>query len=401
MTAAAAAVARPATAAASTGEAEAEGDDAGEQRVTSLELFFDLVFVFALTQVTGFLAAHLSWTGMLQGAAILATLWWAWAAYSWLTDAVSTEEAIPARIVVLTAMAAMLVASLAVPDAFGQNGLLFGLAYFVVWALQVLLFVVASGDTPAARRAILRLAPGFLSSPVLLIAAGLTDGPLQAALWVAAIAFNVGVAYVGGVAGFRVHAAHFHERHGLVVIIALGETIVSVGVGAAGLPLDAGVVGGALLGILLVAGLWWAYFDLTTHYAERDLVAATGEERAKLARDAYTGLHLPLIAGVIFAALGLKKTLAHVGDPLELIPAVALCGGVALYLLAHNAFRFRLVRSVSGARLVVAALCLALIPVAGSIAALSTLAVLCGLVVGLNTWETARAGEERRAMRAH
>src|ERR687893_343908 len=139
-----------------------EGGDLAEQRVTPLELFFDLVFVFALTQVTGFLADHLTWTGMLQGAALLAVLWWAWGAYSWLTNAVPAEEVISARLVILTAMAAMLVASLAVPDAFGHYGVLFGLAYFVVRLLHVVLFVLATGDTPETQQAFLRLTPGFL-----------------------------------------------------------------------------------------------------------------------------------------------------------------------------------------------------------------------------------------------
>src|ERR671916_2978759 len=204
-----------------------EGGDSFEQRVTPLELFFDLVFVFALTQVTGFLTNHLTWGGMLQGAALLAALWWAWVGYSWLTNAVPAEEVIPARLVILTAMAAMLVASLAVPDAFGEYGVLFGLAYFVVRLLQVLLYALATGGTPETRRAILRLAPGFLVAPALLIGAGFLDGFAQGALWVVALAIDYGVGFFRGVSGFRVHAGHFVERHGLVVIIALGESIVA------------------------------------------------------------------------------------------------------------------------------------------------------------------------------
>src|SRR5215216_2009864 len=152
-----------------------EDGDANEQRVTPLELFFDLVFVFALTQVTGFLADHLTWVGMIQGAALLAVLWWAWGGYAWLTNAVPAEEVIPARLVILTAMAAMLVASLAVPDAFGEYGVLFGLSYFVVRLLQVLLYALATGGTPETRRAILRLSRGFLLAPALLIVAGFLD----------------------------------------------------------------------------------------------------------------------------------------------------------------------------------------------------------------------------------
>ena len=377
-----------------------EGGDPTEQRVTPLELFFDLVFVFALTQVTGFLADHLTWVGMIQGAALLAVLWWAWGGYAWLTNAVPAEEVIPARLVILTAMAAMLVASLAVPDAFGAQGVVFGLSYFVVRLLQVLLYALATGGTPETRRAILRLSTGFLLAPALLIVAGFLDGFAQAALWVFALAIDYGVAFVGGVSGFRVHAGHFVERHGLVVIIALGESIVAVGVGVSGLAIGAGVIVAAVLGVALAAGLWWAYFDLVMLAAARRLSRAKGEERARLARDSYSYLHLPMVAGIIFVALGVKQTLAHVGDPLGIIPAAALCGGVALYLLGHNAFRLRDVGSVSVPRLVVTVLCCALVFLAVTVPALVTLAMLAVLLCALAAFETMRSREFRRELRA-
>ena len=377
-----------------------EGGDLPERRVTPLELFFDLVFVFALTQVTAFLADHLTWVGMLQGTALLVVLWWAWGGYSWLTNAVPAEEVIPARLVILTAMAAMLVASLAVPDAFGEYGVLFGLAYFVVRLLHVVLFVLATGSTPETQQAMLRLAPGFLAAPVLLIAAGFVDGFARGALWAAAIAIDLSVSLVRGVSGFRVHAGHFVERYGLIVIIALGESIVAIGVGASGLTLDPGVILASVLGIALAAALWWAYFDLVMLVAERRLSAAKGAERARLARDSYSYLHLPMVAGIVLVALGIKKTLAHVGDPLGTIPAVALCGGVALYLLGHNAFRLRDVGSVSVPRLVMTVLCCALIPLAVLVPSLITLAILAVLMCALAAFETLRSREFRRELRA-
>jgi low temperature requirement protein LtrA len=377
-----------------------EGGELPDRRVTPLELFFDLVFVFALTQVTGFLADHLTWIGMLEGAALLVVLWWAWGAYSWLTNAVPAEEVIPARLVILTSMAAMLVASLAVPDAFGEYGVLFGLAYFVVRVLHVALFVLATGNTPESQQAMLRLAPGFLAAPVLLIVAGFADGLAQGALWAVALAIDLGVSFVRGVSGFRVHAGHFVERYGLIVIIALGESIVAIGVGASGLKIGAGVVAAAVLGVALAAALWWAYFDLVMLVAERRLSSAKGAERARMARDAYSYLHLPMVAGIIFVALGVKQTLAHVGDPLGTIPAVALCGGVSLYFLGHNAFRLREVGSVSVPRLVVTVLCCALIPAAVSIPSLITLAILAGLLCALAAFETIRSREFRRELRA-
>ena len=380
--------------------ADTEGGDSNEHRVTPLELFFDLVFVFALTQVTGFLADHLTWVGMLQGAALLVVLWWAWGCYSWLTNAVPAEEVIPARLVILAAMAAMLVASLAVPDAFGEYGVLFGAAYFVVRLLHVVLSVLATGSTPETQRAFFRLAPGFLAAPALLVAAGFADGLAQGALWAAAIAVDLAVSFVRGVSGFGVHADHFVERHGLIVIIALGESIVAVGVGASGLEIGTGIVIATVLGVALAAALWWAYFDLVMLVAGRRLSAAKGAERARLARDSYSYLHLPMVAGIIFVALGIKQTLAHVGDPLGTIPAVALCGGVALYLLGHNAFRLRDAGSVSVPRLVVTLLCLALVPLAVSVPALVTLAVLAGLLCALAAFETLRSREFRRELRA-
>src|SRR5215213_8465251 len=332
-----------------------------EQRVTPLGLFFDLVFVFALTQVTGFLSNHLTF---------------------------------------FTAMAAMFVASLAVPSAFGHYGVLFGLAYLVVQTLQVLLYALATDDTPEQRMAILRLAPGFVGAPALLIVAGFLDGYAQGALWAGALAVGYGVAYVRGVSAFRIHAGHFAERHGLIIIIALGESIVAIGVGASRLEIGAGVVAAAVLGIALAAALWWAYFDLVMLTAERSLSAARGEERARLARDTYTYLHLPTVAGIIFAALGIEQTLAHVGEPLGTIPAIALCGGVALYLLGHNAFRLRDEGSVSVPRLVVMVVCLALIRVGVSVSSILTLAVLTVLLCGLAAFETATSREFRRELRA-
>src|SRR5215211_5283565 len=342
--------------------------DFDESRVSTLELFFDLVFVFAFTQVTGYLAHHLTWAGMLQGAALLAALWWAWVSYSWLTNAVSALEAIQARIVILSAMAAMLIASLAVPDTFGDDGVLFGLSYFVVRLLQVALYAIATSDEPRTRQAILRLAPGFLGGPALLV-----------------------------VVGFHIRAAHFVERHGLVIILALGESIAVIG--AAGVDLSARVVLAAVFAIALSAGLWWAYFDYVVLAAERRLSAAQGHERARLARDPYSYMHLPMVAGIIFVALGLEETLAHVGDPLGMKTALALCGGVALYLLGHNAFRLRDVGSVSVPRLAVAVLCCAFIPVALMVPSLFSVAVLAALLAALAAFETVRPHQFRREVR--
>jgi low temperature requirement protein LtrA len=368
-----------------------------EQDVTPLELFFDLVFVFAFTQVTGFLVEHLTWAGMARGAALLAVLWWAWVTYSWLTGAVPAEERLPARLVILTAMVAMLIVALSVPGAFGDDAILFGIAYFVVRVLHVALYAVAA--PPETHDAVLRAAPGFLGGPALLVVAGFFDGPLEGVLWAVAFVIDYGIVFVRGVEGFHVNAGHFVERHRLVLIIALGESIVAIGVGAEGLPLGVPVVLAALFGIVLVIALWWLYFDYVVLAAEQRLAEVSGHEQTLLARDSYSYLHLPMVGSIIFIALGIEQTLAHASEPLGTIAAVALFGGGALYLLGHNAFRFRDHGTVSVLRLVVAAAAFALIPVAVRVPAIVALAVLTVLFVGLASYETVRS-EHRNRLRA-
>ncbi|MFC6731779.1 MULTISPECIES: low temperature requirement protein A [unclassified Haladaptatus] len=332
-----------------------------EQAVTPLELFFDLVFVFSFTQVTAFLAHDLTWPGVLRGAAILAILWWAWVGYSWLTDAVPAEDVLPARLVILAAMAAMLVVVLAVPGAFEETAILFGVAYVVVRTLHVVLYAVAT--PPDTRSAVLRVTPGFLGGPALLLVAGFTDGLLQGALWVLAIAIDFGV-------------------------------------GAEGLALSLAVLLAALFGITFVIALWWLYFDYIVLAAERRLASVTDDyERTVLARDSYSFIHLSMVGGIIFIALGIEQTIAHVNDALALIPAVALFGGGALYLLGHNAFRYRDHRTVSVLRLVVSLVSLALILVALQIPAFVALAALTVLFCGLAAYETLWSAH-RRELRA-
>ncbi|WP_264554863.1 low temperature requirement protein A [Halocatena marina] len=360
--------------------------DDREQSVTPLELFFDLVFVFAFTQVTGFLIHHLTWTGLAQSAALLGVLWWAWVCYSWLTGVVNAEEVMSARLVVLAAMAAMLIVALAVPDAFGDDAVLFGIAYFIVRFLHIVLYiVVAPAETQTAVR---RIAPGFLGGPALLVLAGFFDGSVQAILWILAIVIDYGIVFIRGVEGFHVHVEHFVERHRLIMIIALGESLIAIGIGAGGIPLTLTVIGAALLGIILVIALWWLYFDYIVLAAENRLSKEIGTARAVMARDSYSYIHLLIVGSIIFVAVGIEQTIAHVGEPLALIPAIAFCGGCGLYLLGHTAFRFRDHRTVSYLRLGVGIVAVALIPVALQIPALAALALLTALLVGLTVYET-------------
>jgi low temperature requirement protein LtrA len=253
------------------------GDRAGERgsRVTSLELFFDLVLVSAFTQVTTFLSHDPTWTGLVRALLLLGALWWAWAAYAWLTNTLDPEEG-SVRLAMFAAIGAMLIVSLAVPDAFGATGVIFGVAYLVVRVLHVVLYAIAGRGDRDLFRAILRLAPAATIAPVLLLVAGFADGPTQTALWIAALAIDYLGVLLGRMRGWRVSPEHFVERFGLIIIIALGESIVAIGVGASGLPLDAGVITAALLGVTVAACLWWSYFDWVVYVAEATLVEATG-----------------------------------------------------------------------------------------------------------------------------
>ena len=377
-------------------EAEVAGED--EERVMPLELFFDLVFVFAITQVTAFIADDPTWKGLLRGMLILAVVWWAWVAYSWLTDTLDTEED-RTRIVMFMAMAAMFVVSLAIPGAFNDDALLFAVAYGLVRAGHILLYGYAANDT-GVKQAVKRLAPSAFVGCALLVVASFLDGTAQGLVWAVAIAIDFAGPVLAGMEGWTLHPGHFAERHALIIIIAFGELIVATGVGAQGLELDGAVVAAAVIGIALAAALWWAYFDVVALVAERHLRQARDLTQIKMARDSYSFIHFLLIAGIVLVALGAKKTIGTVDEPLKIVPATALCGGVAVYLLGHIAFRLRNIGSVNKQRLVVAVLAAAFIPVATEVDALVTLSAMAALACGLIAYEAIRFAEARRRVRA-
>jgi low temperature requirement protein LtrA len=372
----------------------------GEERVTPLELFFDLVFVFALTQVTGFLAENESGEGLLRGALLFAALWWAWEAYAWLTNTLDPEEG-AVRLAVFATTGAMLIVALATPAAFGAEALVFGVAYFIVRALHLALYSIASRDDPELHRAVLRFVPGAVLGPSLLVIASFFDGPPELALWIAALTIDYLSAMVGRGRGWRLSPAHFVERHGLIIIIALGESIVSIGVGAAGLPLDAPTIAAALLGMVVAAALWWAYFDWVIFVSQARITEATGAERADLARDLFSYLHMPMVFGIILFALGMKETLGHVEEPLGVIPAIGLCGGLALYMAAHVAVRLRTGGGWGHGRPVATVVLLGLIPVANVVPALAALALAAAVCATLIAYEAIRYRGARAWIRSH
>jgi low temperature requirement protein LtrA len=369
-----------------------------ESRVTPLELFFDLVFVLALTQCTALMADDPTWEGLTRGMLVLGVMWWSWVGYAWLTSVVNPEEG-AVRLVVFAAMAAFLVVALCVPGAFGDEALLFACAYGIVRFSQIALFVLASRDDPGLRRAVWGLLASTAVGVGLLVAASFADGTLQGAIWALALALDMAGPLLIDPSGWRLEPGHFAERHGLIVIIALGESIVAIGVGAeAGV--TTGVVVAAIVGIVIAAALWWLYFDIVALVAERRLSnAAPGRERNTIARDSFSYLHLPMVAGIVLVALGMKKTLEHVGDPLKVEPAAALLGGAAIYLLAHVAFRYRNVHRFSWQRLLAAVLLVALLPAAIELSALTTLAIVGALLSALIAFETWRFAELRDRLR--
>jgi low temperature requirement protein LtrA len=368
------------------------------ERVTPLELFFDLVFVLAITRCTALMSHHPTWDGLLQGLLVLGVLWWAWVGYAWLTSVIDPEEG-AVRLVIFGAIAALLLVSLCVPEAFGDLALAFALILGVVRSAHIALFMLASPGDDGLRHSVLGLAVSTAVAVSLLALASLFDGLAQGALWVLALLLDMGGPYFFGTEGWRLMPGHFAERHGLIVIIALGESIVAIGIGASH-TLDLGVAAAAVLGVALTAAMWWTYFDIVAIVAGRRLVdAQPGRVQNAMARDSYSYMHLVMVAGIVLVALGLKTTIGHFADHLHAVPAFALLGGLATYLTGHVIFRYRHIHTVSRRRLLMAIVLLILVPVATEVPALVALVVVNLLIWALIAYETQSYGEGRQRVR--
>jgi low temperature requirement protein LtrA len=368
--------------------------------VTPLELFFDLVFVFGFTQVATVLSDNPTWSGLGHGLLLLATLWWVWAAYAWLTNTVDSGVGLVWG-AMLVAMAAMFVAALAAPDAFGRHGVVFGVAFVIVNVMHLALYALAVRRDRDFLRAILRTAaPSALAGAALIVAAGFADGALKPLLWLAALAIGLFAPLFAGVRGWRVQPAHFVERHGLIVIIAIGESVIAIGLGERRTGLDTGVIVAAVVGFAVAASFWLAYFDFFPIRAQQMLSERSGAQRTSLARDVFTYLHLPMVAGIVLFAFALRVTLAQVGDHLDTIAALGLCGGPALYLFAYVAIRLRVTRTLGGGRLIAAVACLLLWPVALAVPALASLTLVAVVWVALHAYEIIWWREARAQTRA-
>ncbi|MDQ2630982.1 MAG: low temperature requirement protein A [Actinomycetota bacterium] len=368
------------------------------ERVTPLELFFDLVFVLALTQCTALMAYDQSWSGLAQGLLVLGVVWWAWVGYSWLTSVIDPEEG-AVRVVFFVAMAAMLIVSLSVKEAFDSLALAFALGLGVFRTAHIALFMLAGADDQDLRRSVIGLAISTAIGVGLLVTASFFDGVAQGSLFALAIFLDMAGPYFFGAEGWKLVPGHFAERHGLILIIALGESIVALGIGAAG-ALDLGIGATAVLGVFLAAALWWTYFDVVALISARRLSQApAGRVQNELARDSYSYIHLLMIAGIVLIALGMKVTIGHYDEHLHAETAFALLGGTAIYLIGLVSFRYRHIRTLNRHRLGLALVLFLLIPVATEIPALLSVAIAVALLWAMIAYEHRGYGASRAELR--
>ncbi|HEY4413084.1 MAG TPA: low temperature requirement protein A [Gaiellaceae bacterium] len=370
-----------------------------EHRVSTVELFFDLVFAFAFTQVTTLLLEHATWGGLGRGLLMICALWWAWASYAWLTNA-ADAGADPVLAMLLFAAGAQFVAALAVPEAFGGERFVFAVAFFAVLAGFVALYALIGKREADLLAAVARISWPILSGAALIIAAAFTPTWWRPAIWLVALVIGFGGPMLMRLDGWRVFPAHFAERHGLIVIIAIGESLGSIGFGARGTALDARVIVAAILGFLAAASFWLAYFDYASGGISDLLERRSGLARTAFARDVYTYAHLPMVVGIILFAFGMRTTIGHVGSELRLIPALALCCGPALYLFGFVALRWRASRSIGRGR-PAAAVGFALLTIAAThMPALAALGLVTLWWAALHAYELIGWREERARRRS-
>jgi len=374
--------------------AQHEQRQAEERRASYLELFFDLVFVYAITQVTGLILGDTSPGGFLRALFVLGMIWWAWSAYAWLTNAIDLHTAV-ARAAILVGAGASFLVALAVPDAYGDDGLWFALPYLLVRVVHLMVYMYGLRDDREYQLGVLRSLPFWLLSPFLVVAGAFVDGDGRAWIWGAAIALDIAGSLIAGRQTYRVSAAHFAERYQLFIIIALGESIVAVAIGMRELERDVAYGVAAAVAFYGAALLWWAYFDFAGIGGERALHAVPAERRGRLARDVYTYLHFPMVAGIILFAVAAEKTVAHPGDALSTAGRFALVAGLGLYMLAFVGLRWRVLRRWAYERAAAVPLVALAVLVTPELDALVVLALALGVLSACIAVEAIRLREVR------
>ncbi|MGE3192947.1 MAG: low temperature requirement protein A [Microbacteriaceae bacterium] len=380
-------------------ETSREGD-----RATTLELFFDLVYVFAFTQVSALMAEGHDGISVLHGVVVLALIWWSWTSYAWLANQAHADAGV-VRVAIILAIALMFLVSLVIPETYDdlEGGLfapmVFVVAYVAVRVVHAVAYVIAAGsDTGLRRQVIVSMGAALLPSSALLVIGAMVGAPYQVWIWLVAIALDLVVVYLTSHEGnWRLNsAAHAAERHGLVVILALGESVVAIGIGVAHEPVSTSIIIGSMLAVALAIGLWWVYFHHLAPKTEHQVAQISGVQRAALATDVYTYLHLALVAGVVIAALGVEQAMHAIEQPeaLGLFGACALGGGVGLYLAGTGFIWRRAGGEWALIRFAGATLCLLLVAVLAvlpAIAGLGVIAAVAGLVAGAEQVLGARA----------
>lgn len=353
-----------------------DATEGGQVRASTLELFFDLVFVFTITQLTHAFTHHPGWEALAQVALMFGVIWWMYAGYVWLTNEVAPNSS-NRRTWLLVGMFGFFVLALAIPGAFGGSGLAFGLAYLLIVAVHAAMFAT-SGSAGAS--AILRIAPFNAVSAGLVLAGGLIHGWPRYLLWALAFGVQIVSPYIIHGGGFVVRVSHFVERHGLVIIVALGESVVAIGTGLAGQDITVPLVATVALGLTLVYVLWWAFFGIDDERGEHVLESLPTAERTRASVAAYDYAFYALLVGIILAAAGISMTIAHGNEPASTAAALALSGGVALYFFGQVCFRWVLGLARPWLRLVAAVAVLATAPIGVVWVAWAQLAIL--VVVG-------------------
>ncbi|TCB90262.1 low temperature requirement protein A [Micromonospora zingiberis] len=393
-------------------------------RVDKFEIFFDLVFVFSFFNISRTTAANITGRALLHALLVLAVLWWCWVVHTVIATRVRIGEGF-VPVLMVAGMAALFCFALALPQAFQDphhaeaGAIVLAGSYLVIRAVHLALFLHVVRVDPVERRQLLRYAPELILSTVLLLTAALLPAHLpdtdtaqlvRDGLWITVILLQYSTGLLARTWGWEVTSAeHWTERYDLILIIALGESVISVGLGSnlIGQPPTWPGVSAAVLGIVFTAALWWLHYDVIGPAARIALHASQGRPRVLMARDAYAYLYLPMIAGIILFALGAEGIVHDIAEPGVPVSAPAqgpdvplLFGGVICYLAGNMLFQLRTLRTLSWLRLGTVGVLAVSIPLAMPLPGLVTMGLLTAICVGLVVAEVLLMSEARRALRA-